>query len=184
MAEFSKLRQSEFWRKKFRRAVEVRDTDKSGYISRADFELILERYRKVDTSTPEHLEKLSNSLSKFCDVLHLSDENVKMGYSEFEDNYLQVIAESGASGQYPHEQFLKSMFGNLDMNGDGFVTFDEWCAHYNSLGIDLTHARASFDAMDTKSDGKIGKDEFVNYHYEYFYTAENKLNSAILFGPL
>ena len=57
MAELSKLRKSEFWRKKFRRAVEVRDTDKSGYISRADFELILERYRKLDTSTPEHLEK-------------------------------------------------------------------------------------------------------------------------------
>ena len=104
-----------------------------------------------------------------------------MGYAEFEDNYLQVIAECGARGHYPHEQFLKSMFSNLHMNGDGFVTFDEWCAHYNSLGIHLTHARASFNA---KSDGKIGKDEFVKYQYEYFYTAENKRNSAILFGPL
>ena len=30
----------------------------------------------------------------------------------------------------------------------------------------------------------VSKDEFVNVLYEYYYTTENKLESAILYGPL
>ena len=66
--DFSKLRESEFWNKKIDRVVRVRDTDKSGDISRADLVLVLERYKKLGTSTPEHLEILSKAQS---DVLHI-----------------------------------------------------------------------------------------------------------------
>ena len=37
MVDVVELKTSELWRKKFRRAVEVRDTDKNGSISRSDF---------------------------------------------------------------------------------------------------------------------------------------------------
>ena len=53
-----------------------------------------------------------------------------------------------------------------------------------ALNIDKAHARASFDAMDTNGDGKISKEEFVAYHVEFYYTAEDKLKSSILYGPL
>ena len=38
---------------------------------------------------------------------------------------------------------LRDMFSNLDMNGDGVITFNEWSAYYHCMGIDTAHARAS-----------------------------------------
>ena len=190
MADLSKLRENDFWRRKFRRAVGVRDTDKSGDISRADFQLVIDRYGKLGTVSPQQLEKMSKSLLTFCDRLGLKDETVKMSYDDFDDAYLKVMSAHTAKRSSPEEkvQYMESifsdMFGNMDLNGDGVITFNEWSAHYNCMGIDTAHARASFDAMDVNSDGKISKEEFVNYHYEYFCTIENKLNSEILFGPL
>ena len=40
-------------------------------------------------------------------------------------------------------------------------------------------------AMDAKyGDGKVTRKEFVDYHIECYHSTENKLNSAILHGPL
>ena len=38
--------------------------------------------------------------------------------------------------------------------------------------------------MDKDGGGKITKEEFLDYNSEFFHTTENKLNSAILYGPL
>jgi len=38
--------------------------------------------------------------------------------------------------------------------------------------------------MDKNSDGEISKEEFWNFQYEFYFTAENQLGSAILYGPL
>ena len=76
---------------------------------------------------------------------------------------------------------FSTMFAAIDLNGDGIISFDEWKSHYVALGIPAYHAQASFAAMDSDSDGKITMQEFVDYHFEF---TENKLNSAILYGPL
>ena len=75
------------------------------------------------------------------------------------------------------------MFECLDANGDGHISLNEWEDYYVSLAIPKEYAKNSFEAMDTNGDGKITMDEFLAYNIEYFHTAENKLNSAILYGP-
>ena len=177
--DFSKLRKSEFWMKKMDRFVRVQDTDKSGDISRADFDLILERYKKLGNSNPKHLEMYSKHHDDVLCRLNLPDESVRLSYDEFKE---KLIEDLTAGGRF--EPLLEAMFHNLDINGDGVISFEEWTAHYQCMGIDPAHARASFDAMDQNSDGKISMEEFVNFHYEYYYTAENKLGSAVLYGPL
>ena len=112
-------------------------------------------------------------------MLGLTDETVKMSYDAFEDTYLKVISAQAAKRSSPDEklQYAKNvfsdMFRNLDVSGDGVISFKEWSAHYQCIGVDTAHARASFDAMDKNGDGKVTEEEFVSYNYEYYYTAEN-----------
>ena len=179
MVDVSALSKSEFWKKKIRKAVVSRDANKDGLISREDFELVLERYKKVESSKEEHLENLSKCLFSLCGVTGLNDASVKLSYDEYEKRWLANIVNFAES-----RDLFRSMFDNLDVNGDGVVSFSEWETHYVAMGISPEHARPSFDAIDANSDGKVTKDEFVNYHYEFFFTTENKLNSAILYGPL
>ena len=160
----------------------MRDTDGDGCISRADFELMVDRYKKLDCSTPKHLEKFTQYVQKLCDSFGLVDESVKLSYNEFEEKWKSAMKEWVEKGTI--ENFFGSMFHMQDMNEDGVISLEEWTAHYQIAGLDTAHARASFDAMDTNHDGKISEDEFVKYHMEYLFSTENKLNSAIFYGPL
>ena len=180
--DFSALRQSDFWKKKFRRAVEVRDTNGDGYISRADFDLVCDRCGKLNESNPSHVERFTQYWRRIRDSFGLVDESVKFTYSEFEDKWIsamKVLVEKGAI-----ENMGASFFHVLDIDGDGFISIEEWTTFYEVAGLDTAYARASFDAMDTNHDQKISEEEFMNYCMEYMYSTENKLNSAILYGPL
>ena len=177
--DIPKLRESIFWNKKIDRAVRSHDTNKSGDISRADFLLIRERYKSLGTSTPQHIELLTRHQSAILERLHLDDESVRLSYAELKEKMIEDLANVPS-----YEAFIESMFQNLDMNGDGVISFEDWKAHYYCTGVDQAHARASFGAMDANGDGVVSKEEFLKFHCEYFFTADNKLGSSILYGPL
>ena len=80
------LKKSEFWKKRFRRAVEVRDIDKNGSISRSDFEMLVEHYKKNAGATTDKIDTMSKIISTFCDKVGLVDHNVVLSYEEFEQN--------------------------------------------------------------------------------------------------
>ena len=181
MVDIAELRQNEFWRKKIRAATHSRDVDKSGTISRADFQLVIGRYKKLESSTPESVERLSKMFLKVVDQLGLADAREVLSYDEFEERWMAGIAKGDVL--VTAKTAFKEMFNYIDTDGNGFITYNEWKDHYIALGIPVEYARASFDAMDVDKDGKITNKEFANYHMEYFYSTENKLNSAILYGP-
>ena len=179
MVDVAELKKSEFWKKKFRKAVESRDTDKNGSITRSDFELVVESYKKSAGGTTDKIEKLSKLMSSFCDKLGLSD-SVVLSYEEFKQRWQAMMAQDPDV----NNMLFKSMFVCLDAKGDDIIDIDEWKMHNAAMGIPPGYAQDSFNAMDQDGDEKITMDEFVNYHAEFFFTTENKLNSAILFGPL
>ena len=109
------------------------------------------------------------------DPVHFTHDNFVRHLLPLKDKWV-------ADGDY--FPYYESMFNNLDMNRDGVITYNEWVAHYNCMGIDTEHARASFEAMNQSGDGKVSRDEFVTYHYEFFNTTEDKRKSSILYGPL
>ena len=114
----------------------------------------------------------------FLEKLDLVNSILKLSYEEFEEHWHAMMA------QRKNMDLSESMFACLDANEDGYISVKEWKVHNTALGKPPEHAQNSFAAMDSDEDGKVSKDEFVNYHTEFFLSTENKLNSAILYGPL
>ena len=173
------LQSNDFLKKKIRRAVEVFDTNGNGLISLDDYDLVIERYKKLGSS-PEHIEKVKRVFKQFSDTMGLTTYDQSITYEEFEEIYiknLDMMRDNCAV-------LFSGAFDMIDTNGNGEISYDEWVKYYEAAGIDTKHAKASFEAMDTNNDQSISKEEFIAFNNEYFYTTENKLNSKILYGPL
>ena len=131
MVDVVELKKSEFWKKKFRRAVETRDTDKNGSITRSDFDLVVERYKKSAGGTTDKIEKLSKVMSSFCDKLGLGD-SVVLSYEEFERCWQDMMAQDQDDAHY---RVFKNLFVCLDANGDNIIDINEWKMHNAAMGI-------------------------------------------------
>ncbi len=176
--DIEKLANDAFWKKKLRHAFHTQDVDKDGFISRADFDLVVQRYQEMGSSN-EHTKKLKDTFNKCCDEWGLTDSSVKFTIDEILDIHGKQLGEMKKL-----DSMYSEMFDSVDMNGNGSISFEEWSNHYQSLGIDLKHARPSFDAMDFNGDNQVSRNEFITYHKEFFFSTEDKLNSSILYGPL
>lgn len=167
----------ELYLKKRQRELVVRDADKDGFISRADYELIIQRH--IDLGTPaEKVKQVRELVEAMCASIGLTDYDVKQTYEENDNCWRKQAEEMGITTM----QF-EILFDAVDLNNDGEVSFEEWIIHNKALGINSIHARASFDAM-SKGDEKVSKEQFVDYHMEFYYTGEDNLKSSILYGPL
>ena len=182
--DVERLRADPFWNKKLDRACKVADYDKNGWMERSDFEGIASRFREVSTikDKPGHKEAVTKSFNALADVLGLVDDSVRITYSECKERWSEFLFQFMKDGRW--EMLCNSMFDNLDANGDDKIDIGEWRLNYYSLGIPEEHAQASFDAMDANGDGLISREEFAAYYTEFFTSTENKLNSAIFYGPL
>ena len=164
--------------KKLRKECEIRDTNKDGFISRADFELVVQRYRDMGYSD-KFIEKLSDRNAKFMALLGLKDPDTKLTYEEAITHFL-----AGSNSIDAMEKSVKDHFGVVDTNEDGLISFDEWVVVYKVAGIDIAHARPSFDAMNISGAGFATKEEFHAYFMEFYTSVEDKLKSSLLLGPL
>ena len=143
--------------------------------------LVVKRYKQLPT-TPQQLENVNKMMSSFCDYTGLKDDSVQYNYTQSREVFYSMMKDWAKKGLA--EQYYGSMFNALDADGDGYISLDEWKNHYSAFGIDPVHAPASFNAMDTSGNGRISREEFVAYHMEYYFTDQNKLRSAILYGPM
>ena len=71
------LAKNEFYMKKQMKACRVRDSNKDGYLSRSDFEMIIQRYK--DAGFPDKaVRKLSDYYAKFMELVKISDPGTKL----------------------------------------------------------------------------------------------------------
>ncbi len=176
MAE--KFTKNEFWKKKFMKECEVRDTNKDGFLSRSDLDLVFQRYKDMGTSE-KHLAKLKGCLADISEALGIADPSTKLTYEEVTAN---LAKESDKFKDLA--KIFPVCFEVIDSNGNGVISFKEWCDYYKVIGIDTAHARPCFDAMDTNGDGVVSMEEFIAFNKEYFFSVEDKLKSSIMYGPL
>ncbi len=167
-----------FWNKKLDRELKVRDTDKNGKITLNDYDLILERYSKYSGVSKEKVEACRRFMMRHCATMGLTDASKSLTYNQAKKGVAKAADDPSK------DEFYLGMFHMLDVDKNDKITLDEWETHYKCLRIGPTHAKASFKAMDLNDSNTVTRDEFVAYHCEFYFSAENKLNSGILFGPL
>ena len=153
----------------------MRDVNKSGTLSRSDFEAMVEGFRKVHANS-DKVKKMSVQLLRHCDKIGLVDDSVEMTYENYKQRWLAVTERE------EYRSILQAMFEILDINGDGTISFEEWKAHTAAVRIPTERVRATFDAIDKDGDEKITKKEFIDYQLEFFFSTEDKLNSGNLYG--
>lgn len=169
----------EFHKKKIRQYAKVRDADKDGFVTRHDYDLILERYKKLGVSD-QHIKFTKRFFDTVCDAVGLTDHTKALTYEQFADNYTSQVVKIAKDNL----AYANSAFDVVDLDGDGDISFAEWETTMKALGFDTAHARVTFDAMDTNGNNTIQRDEFADYHYEFFMSTDDKMNSSILFGPI
>merc|ERR1719464_861550 len=85
-------------------------------------------------------------------------------------NEKEVLINHEMKRFHDFESNLKGIFNEIDLDGDGIMTFDEFetfltseraKAGFRILGIDIAESRAIFRLLDISNDGKLGIDEFV-----------------------
>ena len=144
------------------------EIQKSGTITRSDFELIIEKYKQ--TTEKAKYESLSKNLLHFCDLWGLTDASVVQSYKEFEEQWLASISKIKDS----HLSMFHDAFQCLNVDGSGFIYLKEWTSHCVAIRVPAECAKQSFNAMDKDNEGKITLDEFVAYHAEFFYSYHRK----------
>ena len=172
------LVKNDFWRKKMLAIFRVRDVNKDGFLSRADFKITIQCYKDLGSSE-EHLKKLDTQFDMICMNLGLKDDSVRLTFEEIMANF-----EKSDSKDENVDNTFKLAFEMINSSGNGVISFKEWVDYYRVFGIDTAYARASFDAMDTNSDGIVSKEEFFTYNIEYYKSVEDKLHSSIMYGLL
>lgn len=177
----SSFTSNEFWKKKFRKALSIRDIRGDGTITCGDFQLISQRYRDMGAAEGSLylLRQSSNQLMEKCG---LADGSKSLSYDEFAEKYIAMIEKDGFEF---HNLFFADMFNVIDTNSDGEISLQEWINYSKAIGIsDAAHSKASFGAMDTDGDGSVSREEFLAYNKEFFCSTDDNLKSSILFGPL
>ena len=175
------LHNNDFWMRKYCTITKIQDSNNDGLLSRADYKLVIQRYKEMGASE-DHLKTLEKNYCKMWKAGGIEDDTTELTYEQFAANYRSM--QDTISTKDVVSDMYETQFEIIDSDKNGEISFKEWTEFYTALGIDTKHARPSFDAMDTNGDGIVSKEEFAAYTIEFFLSTEDKLNSSIMYGPL
>ncbi len=113
------------------------------------------------------MEACRQSVKRNCDRMGLTDISKSLSYDQYKLEWSGETAEDAASCK---DKFYQGLFDMLDANENGIISLDEWETHHKCLGIDPTHAKASFDAMDLNKTGTVTRDEFCCLPLRVFFS--------------
>jgi len=102
-----------------------------------------------------------------------------------EDRWTDNIKKMGKKESLNTTHFVHDKyFEAVDDDKDGFIKLPEFKRYFYILGIKEEFAKAAFDALDLRKDGRVSRGEFITAGNDFFYSETVGLPSDLFFGPL
>ena len=162
-------------------AMSLLDLDKDGKISRHDFQLLVQKSGSgLQGRAKAAHTALEKAVMNMCDAIGLVGDK-SLSY----DGYRQTVLEKLQNPTVENgvRQMLDAYFNTLDLNKNGYIGLSEYRKFMgNFKQTDPGEAEAAFQSIDKSGDGKIQREEWINYAFEFFFTSRNDLGSSNMMG--
>ena len=134
------------------------DKNKDGFIDEDELREVMMYMFQDEKLSDAALEDLIQKVDKNSDGRIDYHEFTKMTMEMFENN------ESIESLDYSREDILRAKFQELDINGDGFIDFDELRRDIEQDDLLETRIKLMMSYCDLDGNGKLDFEEFVKMH--------------------
>ncbi|MCC8251034.1 EF-hand domain-containing protein [Saccharothrix luteola] len=171
---------SDLQRKKTSIVFTAMDSNGDGFLERADFEALTDRWVHLrGAADPERLREI---MMGWWDALraasdHDRDDKITV------DEVLTVVEDLGTMLDLVVAT-AESMFEAVDEDGDGLVSAPEYGRMIHAWTGDDAPTDAVFARLDLDGDGSISKSEFVQHWVEFWAGDDADAPGAHVFGEV
>ncbi|MBY8849914.1 EF-hand domain-containing protein [Saccharothrix longispora] len=156
------------------------DVNGDGYLERADFEALTDRWVHLrDGYQPERLREI---MMGWWEALHAAsdqDSDEKVSH----DEVLRMVDNLGTALDLVVAT-AESMFEAVDEDGDGAVSAPEYGRMIHAWTGDETPTDGVFALLDLDGDGTISKSEFVRHWVEFWAGDDPEAPGTHVFGEV
>jgi Ca2+-binding EF-hand superfamily protein len=165
----------------------LRDVDRDGFLTRADYEAHTRRVAEFKGIAPdsEQAGQFREQSLRFWERLVQSadlDDDARVSKDEWLGYWAKIL-----SSPELYDQVVKpiaySALGMFDRNDDGRVEPDDYASINMWRGLDPAAAKETFQRLDLNGDGYLTVDEAVTLVEEYFRSDDPNAPGNWFFGP-
>lgn len=174
---------SAFLEAKIKRAFAFNDFTDDGIVDKQD---LLEHARRIAKAkgyaedAPERADLVEQNLGAWSAMEQVA------GTARLDEEGWVSLTQQMTADKRGYRKFLESSVGttfeNMDLDGDGWVTVDEFRTHLEIYGADASAAEECFARIDTNGDGKMSRSEVLDAIYEFFTSTDPDAPGNWFFG--
>jgi Ca2+-binding EF-hand superfamily protein len=178
---------SELQQRKWPNLFRAFDANGDGALSEDDVEAFADRIarmRGLEAGSSEERE-LKGGFQGFWKTIEPADTN-NDGRVEPEE-WIGFWSRLAASRETYHQvvtPISETIFGLLDQDGDGQITYEEFQRLYGAIGVGEEHAREMFGRLGRSPDDTITPEEATELTDQYFVGDDPDAPGNWFFGPI
>lgn len=175
---------SEFQKQKLKLSFEIKDLDRDGVLTKADYERVLENLAKLKNykqDSPEYENLESKFMSSWYDMEKIVDKN-QNGTVNLDDwfKYYENVIKNADSYKALGEELYVLMFELVDNDGDDKISSEEYKRLGMCYSVPETIIEEVFSQKDRDGDGYITKEEYMQYNDSWFYSEDSEAQGNVM----
>ncbi|WP_424216420.1 EF-hand domain-containing protein (plasmid) [Streptomyces sp. BI20] len=181
---------SPFLDRKLARRFATYDLDGDGTITRADFDLAVDRLGRAFGQEPDapsltRLRALSRGLWEHLVTVADTNDDGRVDEGEYKAAFAAGLLETPASFDAGYVPFLDALMDVADRDGDGRLDREEQVRWTGALlNLPESDAREVFGRLDTDADGLVAREDLLAAIRAFYFDETPHSAGTWLLGPL